>query len=395
MRAVTTLLFGFSSMSTYTRPVLLLLSGLLLLTICLAVLNTLVPLWLNERQWSVWQVGLVGTGYFTGNLVGTLLAGRLIHRWGFNRSYYLAAAIFALATGMLGVSSGMWGWLVWRFVAGVACALIWVVVESALLCSGHAVKRGQLLAAYMMSYYFGSVLGQLLLGMVPSAQGSILPWLVMLVLAAMFPLVFARIPPPQPVTHHAGVWRMLRYRRARLGIDGCIISGVILGSLYGLMPLYLAHQGMSDAQVGYWMALLISAGIAGQWPVGRLADRFGRLMVLRVLVFAVVMGALAVLGMGSAGMAFALCLLGAAGFTLYPVAMSWACERVAPDELVAMNQALLLSYTIGSLCGPSLAALLMQAYSDAQLFVLIAVVALGYLILLLKKTDHHPRPLPV
>ncbi|AYH47951.1 MFS transporter [Dickeya fangzhongdai] len=381
--------------TTYTRPVLLLLCGLLLLTVCLAVLNTLVPLWLNDRQLPVWQVGVVGSAYFSGNLLGTLVAGGLIRIYGFNRSYYLATLMFGLATAALALSPDIGSWILWRFVAGVACALIWVVVESALLCSGNALNRGQLLAAYMMAYYLGSVVGQLLLGMVPTALFSILPWLVALALLAVLPLLFARIPPPQPVTQRVNVWRMLRYRTARLGIQGCVISGIILGSLYGLMPLYLAHQGMSDANVGYWMALLISAGILGQWPVGRMADRYGRLLVLRVLVFAVILGSLAMLVPGRYGMAPSLFLLGAAGFTLYPVAMSWACEKVAPSELVAMNQALLLSYTIGSLCGPSLAAMLMQTYSDQLLFVLIAAVSLGYLIILLKKADHHPRPLAV
>ena len=28
----------------------------------------------------------------------------------------------------------------------------------------------------------------------------------------------------------------------RLGVNGCIISGIVLGSLYGLMPLYLNHS---------------------------------------------------------------------------------------------------------------------------------------------------------
>ncbi|SUH38363.1 transport protein [Salmonella enterica subsp. enterica] len=44
--------------------------------------------------------------------------------------------------------------------------------------------------------------------------------------------------------------------------------------------------------------------------------------------------------------------------------MAWACEKVEHHQLVAMNQALLLSYTVGSLLGPSFAAMLMQNYSD-------------------------------
>lgn len=84
-------------------------------------------------------------------------------------------------------------------------------------------------------------------------------------------------------------------------MNGCIISGIVLGSLYGLMPLYLKHQGMANASIGFWMAVLVSAGILGQWPMGRLADKFGRLLVLRVQVFVVILGSIAMLTRGGDG----------------------------------------------------------------------------------------------
>lgn len=378
-------------MTIYTRPVLLLLCGLLLLTLAIAVLNTLVPLWLAHEKLPTWQVGMVGSSYFSGNLLGTLLAGALIKRVGFNRSYYLASLIFAAGCVGLGITLGFWSWLAWRFIAGVGCAMIWVVVESALMCSGTSRNRGRLLAAYMMVYYVGTVLGQLLVSKVPTGLMEVLPWVAALVLAAILPLLFTRI------LHEHGehqatplVWPMLRLRQARLGVNGCIISGIVLGSLYGLMPLYLNHQGVSDAGIGFWMAVMVSAGILGQWPIGRLADRFGRLPVLRVQVSVVILGAMAMLG--NAAMGPALFILGAAGFTLYPVAMAWACEKVEQHQLVAMNQALLLSYTIGSLLGPTLTALLMQHYSDKLLFVMIACVSFIYLLMLLRKMGEHPTP---
>ncbi len=37
---------------------------------------------------------MVSSSFFTGNLLGTLLTGSLIKRFGFNRSYYLASLIF-------------------------------------------------------------------------------------------------------------------------------------------------------------------------------------------------------------------------------------------------------------------------------------------------------------
>lgn len=379
-------------MSTWSRPVVLLLCGLLLLTVSIAVLNTLVPLWLTHDSLPTWQVGLVSSSYYTGNLIGTLLAGWLIKHYGFNRSYYFASLVFAISTAALGLSEGFWGWTLWRLVAGIGCAWIWVVVESALLCSGTLRNRGQLLAAYMIVYYFGTVAGQLLLSKVSTELMSVLPWVSAVIVTGVLPIIFMKITAAAHEEEGAPsrIWPMLRRRSSRLGINGCIISGMVLGSLYGLMPLYLSHQGISDANVGYWMALLVSAGIVGQWPVGRMADRYGRLLVLRVQVFIVILGSIAMLS--NMAMVPALFILGASGFTLYPVAMSWACETVKHHELVAMNQALLLSYTIGSLAGPSMTAMLMQNYSDRLLFVMIAAVALIYLVMLLRKADHHITP---
>ena len=391
MRSLCGLPHGFTLMRTYSRPVQLLLCGLLLLTLAIAVLNTLVPLWLAHEQLPVWQVGIVSSSYFSGNLLGTVLAGWLIKRLGFNRSYYLAAIIFAVGSAGLGLTVGFWSWSVWRFTAGIGCALLWVVVESALMCSGTSANRGRLLAAYMMVYYVGTVIGQLLVSKVNTALLSVLPWAVALVLSGMLPLLFTRITAMENINHQSTpVFSMLRFRQARLGVNGCVISGVVLGSLYGLMPLWLNHQNYTDSQTGFWMALMVSAGIVGQWPVGRLAERYGRLLVLRVQVFIVIMACVAMLS--QAALAPALFILGAAGFTLYPVAMAWACERVAPHQLVSMNQALLLSYTVGSLLGPMLTAMLMQRYSDSLLFITIGAVAFIYLLMLLRKAGKHPTP---
>ena len=378
-------------MSIYTRPVMLLLCGLLLLTLAIAVLNTLVPLWLAHENLPTWQVGVVSSSYFTGNLVGTLLTGYLIKHLGFNRSYYIASLIFAAGCIGLGVMVGFWSWMTWRFIAGVGCAMIWVVVESALMCSGNSRNRGRLLAAYMMIESVGTFLGQLLVSKVSTELMNVLPWVTGTILAGVLPLLFTRIANQQGDEQQSTpITSMLRLRQARLGVNGCIISGIVLGSLYGLMPLYLNHQGVSNASIGFWMAVLVSAGILGQWPIGRLADKLGRLLVLRVQVFVVIVGSIAMLN--QAAMAPALFMLGVAGFTLYPVAMAWACEKVEHHQLVAMNQALLLSYTVGSLLGPSFTAMLMQNYSDNLLFIMIASVSFIYLLMLLRSARHTPTP---
>lgn len=69
-----------------------------------------------------------------------------------------------------------------------------------------------------------------------------------MILAGILPLLFTRIVNQQTQTRHSSsISAMLKLRQARLGVNGCIISGIVLGSLYGLMPLYLKHQGMANA----------------------------------------------------------------------------------------------------------------------------------------------------
>lgn len=357
----------------FSRPVLLLLLGLLLLTISIAVQNTLVPLWLTKAQVSTAGIGTVTSLYFVGNLVGTLLAGRLISRLGFALSYQLVCLVFVLAVSGLWLTQSLWGWLGWRFLAGVACACIWVVVESWLMLKGEATQRSQLLAAYMVVYYLGTVVGQMLLSVTNTEMTAVLVWVGALIGVAMVPVALAGSQGAKPLHNTSPLLAMLRLKSARSGVIGCVLAGVVLGSLYGLLPVFLARQHFDDAQVGRWMAVLVAAGIMGQWPTGRLADRFGRRPVLLGQMAVMTLAALWLSVMGSRhGFALSLVGLGVVAFTLYPVAMAWACEQVSSDQLVAMNQALLLSYCLGSLAGPALAAVLMDNLSDSGLFMLIA-----------------------
>lgn len=368
-------------MRTFTWPIALLLLGLLFQTVAFAVLNTVVPLWMEQAEAATWETGIVGAFFFLGNLAGTLLAGALIRKAGFNGSYRYACVLCAVSTFLLTVVSGVLAWSGLRLLTGVSCALVWVVVESALLRAGTLKTRGILLASYMVVYYLGTVMGQLLLGWFPSDMVVVVSEVCALSVAGMVPLLFARLKSDSDngVSPARVEFRpLLKRRSVFLGVVGCVISGVVLGTIYCLMPLFLKHQGMSHSSVGYWMALLIAAAILGQWPMGRLADRYGRAFVMKcqsLLVIAACAGLVAKGGL----MAPSLVALGLAGFSLYPVAMAWGCEDASRDELVTMNQLLLLSYSVGTLAGPSLTSFLMQRYSDNWMPLVIALVALLYM----------------
>lgn len=368
-------------MRTFTWPIALLLLGLLFQTVAFAVLNTVVPLWMEQSDAATWEAGLVGAFFFLGNLAGTLMAGGVIRKAGFKGSYQYACVLCAASTLLLLVFPGALAWSGLRLLTGISCALVWVVVESALLRAGTLKTRGILLASYLVVYYLGTVLGQLLLGWFPSDMSLVVTEVCTLSAVGMIPLLFARLESDSAgalSSTHVEVRMLLKRRSVFLGVVGCVISGVVLGTIYCLMPLFLKHQGMDHSSVGYWMALLIAAAILGQWPMGRLADKYGRAFVMKCQSLLVV-AACAGLVLKGGLMAPSLIALGLAGFSLYPVAMAWGCEDASRDELVTMNQLLLLSYSIGTLAGPSLTSFLMQRYSDNWMPMVIALVALSFM----------------
>lgn len=366
----------------YAASVVQMLFGLALSTAALAMMNTAVPLWLEGQGVSATENGLVGTLFFSGTMIGTLTAGRLIAQIGFNRSYQLACAVCLFAVAMLCAGEDWRLWGLWRIFAGMGSAWIWVVVESALLRIGSKSTRGVLLAWYMIVYYGGTVMGQLLLAWLPENETTVIATACGSTFIALIPFFFLRLPEPHRDRESppAKRWGPLLYPRcARLGVYGCLTAGVALGCMYSLMPLYFVHEGVAQKNVGVWTALLIGAGILGQWPVGKLADRLGREHALRILCGLAAFACITVLTEAHQMMLPSIILLGASVFALYPVAMAWGCEQTPREDLVSMNQMMLLMFSVGSMAGPLATGSLMQAYSYDWLLISVGSVVFFYL----------------
>ncbi|MGL4600708.1 MAG: MFS transporter [Plesiomonas sp.] len=374
------------------RILIPLLIGVFLNTVALSELNTLVPLWLSKADISTWQIGIVTSAYYVGTLVGSLLAGRCVIAWGYIRSYQLFCLLFILFCAGLWLPEQIITWSLVRFLIGFACAGIWVSIESWLLTLGKPNQRAQLLAVYMVIFYLGSVGGQLMLTITSSHFSPAMFWVCALMFLAVLPLLAFKNERMSAEGEAVRLLPILKLKSARIGIIGCLLSGVVIGSLYGLLPLFLEHINMGDAEVGRWMALLVSAAIIGQIPMGKLADKYGRNIVLLVQVIVIlVCTCWLMLDNARWVLAIALVGLGFAAFTLYPIAMAQASEQVEKHELVAMNQTLLLSYTLGSFSGPLVCSWMIELMGYNGLFALIALVNVLFMILLLRQPRKFVR----
>lgn len=362
---------------------LLLLISLSFVTISLSALNTRVPLWLVHNHFSVSQIGLVGSSYFLGNLVGSIIANWLIKKFNVRHTYTYICILFAISTLGLSFSMGLYSWAFWRFFIGIACAITWVLVESCILLTGTVRTRGKMLAVYMVTYYLGTVIGQTLLRYFPENVlyfGLII--LIFMGLAILFVLL-THYKLPKRKSNSFNIMPMLLHKEARLGLIGCLVSGMIMGALYALLPAYYSRTGYSDTDVANWMALLIFSGVIAQIPANWSVDKYGRSRTLLIESLLLIIASF-ILFLGWFEI-LPIMILGATTYTIYPLSMAWACARVKKNEIVPMNQAMMLTNIVGSLIAPAVISVLMGTLGNNFLFMSLVMMTLYFVVLLIRR----------
>lgn len=354
----------------------LLLISLVFFTISLSTLNTQVPLWLKHNDFSMSQIGIVGSSYFIGNLVGAMLANWLIGKFNAKKTYSAVCGLFIVATLGLSLSMDVYSWSFWRLIIGIACAITWVIVESCILVTGSVHNRGKMLAAYMTTYYLGTLFGQALLRYFPKNIlyfGLVIMTLMML---AVFFILLTHYKLPHRKRNSFNLLPMILHKPARFGLVGCVIAGMIIGSIYSLLPAYYSYLGYNDQMVANWIILLIISGVIAQTPVGWCADKFGKARLLLVEMLIAIVACLLLISHHFT--ILATIFFGAAIYTVYPIAMAWACQTVKKQDIVAMNQAMLLVNTLGSLIAPAVIALAMDWLGIQYLFISFMIISLYF-----------------
>lgn len=105
------------------------------------------------------EVGLAGSVYLIGEVVGALWFGRLTDTLGRKKLFTLTLALYLIASGLAAFSPNMWVFLALRFVAGMGIGGEYSAVNSAVdeLIPGRF--RGRVDLAINGTYWFGAGLG--------------------------------------------------------------------------------------------------------------------------------------------------------------------------------------------------------------------------------------------
>lgn len=316
------------------------------------------------------MIGLITASYYFGLFLASFRVDKLIEKIGHIRAFSSFAALSAALIMIQGLYVNPYAWVALRFIAGIAMAGLFISIESWLLVKSTVKTRGKILSIYMIAYYAALAAGQYLLDLADPRDLTLFCLAVILCALSIIPVCLTRT--PGPVMQEPSLLKINHlFRISPLGVTASVFSGIILGAVYGLSPVYAKQIGLSVSEIANFMGVTILGGLILQWPIGELSDHFDRRKILLLTAIATVIIAILITMFGNKSPSMLLILIalfGGFSFALYPICISHACDQIEVHDTVATTGALLLAYGVGSVIGPNIAPFFMQWFGPTGLF---------------------------
>ena len=142
-----------------------LILGVTLMQIGNGQFGTFLSVRMQAEGFSSLTIGVVGSAYFAGFILGTLYCDRLVERAGHIRAFAALASLMSAVALLHALIIAPWTWTLMRLVTGCCIAGLFVITESWINERATNEMRGQVFAIYMIASYLALGGGQFLLGL--------------------------------------------------------------------------------------------------------------------------------------------------------------------------------------------------------------------------------------
>jgi MFS family permease len=373
---------GSQKLPPQMRRLLIYVSILVLVELSFfTALTPLLPHYTHVAGLSKAGAGLLVAAYPAGTLIGALPSGLLVARLGDRAVVLIGLALMSLSTLVFGWASAPWVLDSARFVQGLGGACIWAAGLAWLAAAGPPERRGELLGTALGAAVVGALVGPVI-GAVASRIGTGPAFSAAAVAGAVLMAAAFAVPAPAAIEKPQGLsaaWPALRNARVTAGMWLTALAGLAFGVLDVLAPLRLGQLGVDATLIG--ATFLLSAAIeSGLSPLsGRLSDRRGPMVAVRISLAAGVAVSLLAPVVAPAPALIVLLILGMPAFgSLFTPAM--AMISGAAHEL-DLNQGLAfgmcnLAWAAGQGIAAAAGGAIAQATSDFVPYALLAAACL-------------------
>lgn len=349
----------------------------LLMLLGSGLLSTYLALHVAGRATSVWAGALMAC-FYLGLVTGGKLGHRLIARVGHIRAYTASAGVVAAAVLVHGMLDNLWVWLLLRMIVGLGMMCLYMVVESWLNEQSSSDNRGKVFSGYMMASYLGMVIGQLLLAYLSGLDTELLLLVAFCFSLCLVPVALTRRIHPEPLKP-ASLSPRYFFTQVPISMFVSLMAGAVVGSFYGLAPLYASRIGLSDQMVGLYMAACVAAGFFVQAPLGYLSDNLDRARLIRWCALLLVALTLP-LALDTGWPVWQVFVQGSVTsallFSMYPLAVAFANDNIEAEKRVSLTAVLLTTFGVGASMGPLLVGWLMSGFGANMLYAFFCVSAL-------------------
>ena len=340
----------------------------------------LLALVLERQGISSTMIGISTATQAVSGLVFAFFAGPVIARVGANPIMAISLAANAVVYVLLGLFPDYYIWLPLRFLLGGFGTLLWIASEAWINALAEEHNRGRIIGIYTTAASVGSALGPGIL--LATGSEGLLPFLVVAGASAagcLSILLAGDVRPQFPGRAQAGVLRYLLLAPLPILLNLCFAA--LMEAFHTFFTIYAIDLGHPETAGFTVMTVTGLGGIALQYPLGWLADRMNRLLLLVLCLLATLLGVIlmpSMLGAGPAGLLFFFLFGGVVG-TLYGIGVVLLGQRFSGADLAMASAAFTLMWNSGTLTGPPVAGLAMDAIGPAGLIYAMAAILLLYL----------------
>jgi MFS family permease len=319
------------------------------------------------------QIGLLATAFALGIASMALPAGVLVRKISARSvlvialfSFFGCLAVFPFLRS-LGAIAGV------RFIDGASSACVWVSCETLLLERARPDNKAFVTSLYAMSFAIGYILGPILAKPLVEHWGSVMAFVAAssFALTGSFVAFFglrgrssagAAAHEEAEGPSELGTWQILR--RIKTSCFATFGYGYFQASVVLFLPHFLIEKkGIAESQTILVTAFFAAGMLLFSNYLGRMADKFGHLLVMRVLAC---IGTVMILGFvylpNFVSMCAAVFVAGATLASISPISLALQGVVLPKSTLSRANAIYNVFYALGMLFGPPISSQLFTRF---------------------------------